>query len=115
VGVDVSGKLLRQARERARNWGNVHLIQADGDHLPFKNDVFDFTFVFTVLQNMPAPVETLREICQTAKRDAVMVVTGLKKVFSLDDFRAILQQGGLRVKSIKDDDSRCYVALTVQG
>ena len=39
VGVDVSGKLLLQARERAQNWGNAHLVQADGDHLPFKDGV----------------------------------------------------------------------------
>ena len=116
VGVDVSGKLLLQARERAQNWENAHLVQADGDHLPFKDDVFDIAFVFTVLQNMPAPVETLKEIRRIAKRNAPMVVTGLKKVFSLEGFRAILQQGGLRVKSIRDDDSsKCYVAFTVQG
>ena len=116
VGVDVSGKLLLQARERARNWGNAHLVQADGDHLPFKNGAFDIVFVFTVLQNMPAPVETLKEIRRIAKRNAPMVVTGLKKVFSLEGFRAILQQGGLRVKSIRDDDpSKCYVALAVQS
>ena len=116
VGVDVSGKLLLQARERAKNWGNIHLVQADGDHLPFKDDVFDVTFVFTVLQNMPAPMETLKEIRRTARHNAVIVVTGLKKVFSLDGFRAILKQGGLWVKSIKDDDSsKCYVAFTIQG
>jgi ubiquinone/menaquinone biosynthesis C-methylase UbiE len=116
VGVDVSGQLLLQARERARNWGNAHLVQADGDHLPFKDGVFDFVFAFTVLQNMPAPMETLKEIRRIARRNALMAVTALKKVFSLDDFRAMLQHRGLRVKAIKDDDSsKCYVALTVQG
>ena len=116
MGVDVSRKLLLQAHERARNWGNAHLVQADGDHLPFKDGVFDFAFAFTVLQNMPAPAETLKEIRRTSRRNALMVVTGLKKAFSLDDFSAILQQGGLRDTSIENDDSsKCYVAFTVQG
>ena len=116
VGVDVSGKLLLQARERAHSFGNVHLVQADGDHLPFNDGVFDLVFVFTVLQNMPAPVEMLKEIRRTATRRVLMVVTGLKKVFSLDAFEGILQQGGLSVKSIENDDSsKCYVAIAVQG
>ena len=33
VGVDVSGKLLMKAKEHKAE--NVHVVQADADHLPF--------------------------------------------------------------------------------
>src|SRR4030067_188127 len=39
VGVDVSKKLLLQARERARKLRNADVVQADADHLPFKSDL----------------------------------------------------------------------------
>jgi ubiquinone/menaquinone biosynthesis C-methylase UbiE len=116
VGLDVSKKLLLQARKRAKNFLNVHLVQADADHLPLKNDYFSVVFVFTVLQNMPKPLETLKEIKRTAKHDASIVVTGLKKAFSLEAFGELLQQAGLRVVSLKDDNVlKCYVAVSVRS
>lgn len=116
VGVDVSKQLLLQARKRAGKFRSVHLVQADADHLPFKDAYFSVVFAFTVLQNMPKPLETLVEIRRTAKRDASIVVTGLKKVFSLGAFEELLQQAGLRVVSLKDDDIlKCYVAINAKS
>ena len=116
MGVDVSGKLLLQAKERARKFQNVHLVQADADHLPFKNDHFSVVFAFTVLQNMPKPLETLSEIKRIAKCGASVVVTGLKKVFSLEAFQTLLQDAGLQVVSIDDTDAlKCYVAVTIRN
>jgi ubiquinone/menaquinone biosynthesis C-methylase UbiE len=116
VGVDISRKLLRQAKDCARRFCSVHLIQADADHLPFKDAAFSVVFAFTVLQNMPKPLETLSEIKRNVKRDAPIVVTGLKKVFSLQAFRELLQRSGLQIISIKDADAlECYVAVTVRS
>jgi ubiquinone/menaquinone biosynthesis C-methylase UbiE len=116
VGVDVSRKLLLQARERAKIFRNVHLVQADADHLPFKNDYFTVVFAFTVLQNMPKPAETLNEIKRTAKHDGSIVVTGLKKTFSLEAFGELLQQAGLCVVSLKVDGTlKCYVAVSLRS
>jgi ubiquinone/menaquinone biosynthesis C-methylase UbiE len=116
VGVDVSRKLLFEARKRAREFRTVHLVQADADHLPFRNAYFSVIFAFTVLQNMPKPSETLAEIRRTANHDASIVVTGLKKTFSLDAFGGLLRQAGLRLVSVKDDDVlKCYVAISVKS
>lgn len=116
VGVDVSGKLLLQAKERARIFRNVQLVQADVDHLPFKNDHFSVVFAFTVLQNMPTPSETLSEIKRIAECGASVVVTGLKKVFSLETFQVLLQDAGLQVVSLDEADAlKCYVAVTVRN
>jgi len=116
VGMDISGKLLLQAKARAREFRNVHLVQADADHIPFKNNHFNIVFAFTVLQNMPKPSETLSEIKRNAQQDASIVVTGLKKAFSLEAFRALLQNAGLRIVSLEDADAlKCYVAVAVQS
>jgi demethylmenaquinone methyltransferase/2-methoxy-6-polyprenyl-1,4-benzoquinol methylase len=116
VGVDISGKLLLQAKKRARNFPNVHLVQADADYLPFKDNYFSVIFAFTVLQNLPDPLETLKEVKRIAERDAPIVVTGLKKTFSLDAFSALMQNAGFRVVSLKDADMlKCHVAVSVQS
>jgi ubiquinone/menaquinone biosynthesis C-methylase UbiE len=116
VGVDISRKLLLQAQERGHQFQNVHLVQADADHLPFKNNYFNVVFAFTVLQNMPKPLETLSEIKRNVGRDAPIVVTGLKKAFSLEAFQALLKDAGLRIVSLADADAlKCYVAVTVQS
>jgi ubiquinone/menaquinone biosynthesis C-methylase UbiE len=116
VGIDISGKLLLQAKKRARNFLNVHLVQADADHMPFKDNYFSVVFAFTVLQNLPDPLETLKEVKRITERDAPIVVTGLKKTFSLDAFSALLQNAGLRVVSLKDADMlKCHVAISVQS
>jgi ubiquinone/menaquinone biosynthesis C-methylase UbiE len=116
VAVDISNRLLLQAKKRARDFRNVHLVQADADHLPFKDKHFSIVFAFTVLQNMPKPLETLSEIKRNAKRGASIVVTGLKKAFSLEAFRALLQDAGLQVVFLEDADVlKCYVAVTVRN
>lgn len=115
VGVDISGKLLLQAKKHARDFRNIHLVQADADHLPFQAAHFSVVFAFTVLQNMPKPLETLSEIKRSAERGASIVVTGLKKAFSSESFSALLQNAGLHLVSLEDADAlKCYVAVTVR-
>ena len=111
VGVDVSRKLLLQAKEHAKRFVTVHVLQADADHLPFVNGFFDDVFVFTVLQNMPKPNQTLQELKRVAKQEGSVVVTALKKAFGLNAFMDLLEGAGLRVVSFVDDeDLKCYVA-----
>jgi ubiquinone/menaquinone biosynthesis C-methylase UbiE len=115
VGLDISRELLLLAKDHARKLGNVFLVQADADHLPFINGAFSYVFAFTVLQNMPNPTETLRELQISASADACFVVTGLKAAISLEKFGIILQKAGLRVVSLRDDEAlRCYVVVTVR-
>lgn len=112
VGVDISKKLLLQAKERVDKPRNVELVQADADHLPFKNGQFNAVFAFTILQNMPKPGETLMEIRRSATRGAYVVVTGLKKVFSTEALTNLLHNAGFHVVSMKDKGNlKCYVAL----
>ena len=115
VGLDISRDLLLLARERAGKFGNVVLMQADADHLPFKNGVFGYVFAFTVLQNMPNHLETLRELQISATFSACFVVTGLKAAVPLEKFGMALKKAGLRVISLRDDKAlRCYVVVAVR-
>jgi ubiquinone/menaquinone biosynthesis C-methylase UbiE len=116
VGVDISRKLLLQAKERIRDLPNVHLVQADADYLPLKNACFGVVFAFTVLQNLPKPLDTLKEFKRIVEGDAYIVVTGLKKAFSLEAFRGLLQKSGLQVVYLEDSDVlKCHVAVTMQS
>ncbi len=112
VGVDISHKLLLKAKELAEEIGNVSVLQADADHLPFKAGFFDVVFAFTVLQNMPKPLETIKGLVCVAKLGGRVVVTGLKKAFSLNLFLDILEDSGMKIVSFVDnEDLKCYVGI----
>jgi ubiquinone/menaquinone biosynthesis C-methylase UbiE len=111
VGLDISRKILFKAKNRAKNFGDTHLVLADADNMPFKDDIFNHVFGMTLLQNMPKPVKTLKEIRRVARRDAVVVVTGLKKVFSFEEFEELLLNAGFVIVDLKGEDLKCYVAV----
>jgi malonyl-CoA O-methyltransferase len=112
VGVDISRKLLFKAKEQARAFPNTFVLQADADHLPFKKECFDHVFAFTILQNMPKPNESLKELKRVVKPVGRVVVTGLKKAFPLEKFLDILENSGLKVTAFVDDEEvNCYVAV----
>lgn len=112
VGLDVSRKMLQQARERSAKFGNVHLVLADADYAPFKNEVFSHLFAITLLQNMPNPGKTLTEIKRIAKKAAIIVVTGLKKKFSAECLEGLLRKLDLNIIEIIDGENlKCYVLI----
>ena len=115
VGVDISRSLLFQAKERTRAFFNVHLVQADADHLPFRDACFNVILAFTVLQNMPKPLETLSELRRSAKRGAHVAVSGLKKTFSLEAFRVLLHDAGLQMVSLENAEAlKCHVSVAIR-
>jgi ubiquinone/menaquinone biosynthesis C-methylase UbiE len=111
VGLEISRKTLLKAKERAENFRNVHLVMADADFMPFKNGAFYIIFAFTLIQNMPNPAKTLKEIKRVARDDAYVIISGLKKVFSLQTFENLLQNAGLKIVSLKEKNLKCYVAI----
>lgn len=94
VGIDISNELLQKAKKEKNN-KKIQLIQADADHLPFQNNKFDIIFAFTVLQNMPAPMNTIKEMKLVAKKGGYIVLTGLKRFFSLNTIMSVLKRSGL--------------------
>lgn len=96
VGMDISAKLLEQASRRAKQSTNITLVQADADHTPFKGKTFHNVFAITLLQNMPNPTSTLREIERIAKPEGITVLTTLKKKFTQKAITDLLRKTGLR-------------------
>ncbi|MEM2995745.1 MAG: methyltransferase domain-containing protein [Candidatus Bathyarchaeia archaeon] len=111
VGLDISRKILFQAKKRAKNFGNTHLVLADADNMPFKENVFTHVFGVTLLQNMPKPLKTLMEIRRAARKDGVVVVTGLKKAFAFDEFKGLVADAGFIIVGLKGEGLKCYVAV----
>jgi len=111
VGVDISKETLGKAKENARHFSAVSLVLADADNLPLVKDLFTSVFAFTLVQNMPNPAATLKEIKRASNADAVIVVSALKKVFSKDDFEKLLTDASLKVKAFEEKDLKCYVAV----
>lgn len=114
VGIDIARQILLQAKKRAKNLNNVNLIWADVDHMPLRENVFSHVFAFTLIQNTPNPVKSLEEIKRVAKENAAIVVTGLKKVFTLKKFSQIMQSVGLKINALEDEGLKCYVAISAK-
>jgi ubiquinone/menaquinone biosynthesis C-methylase UbiE len=111
IGVDVSRKSLLEAKKRAEKYPNVHLVLADADHVPFRERSFNCVFALTLIQNMPDPAATLNEIILVGKKDAAFVITGMKKAFTLKDFKALLRRSGLKNCAFESEGLQCFVAV----
>jgi ubiquinone/menaquinone biosynthesis C-methylase UbiE len=112
VGVDLSLELLKKANAQAKKSQNTFVVQADADHLPFADDVFDAVFSFTVLQNMPKPPKSLIEWKRIVKHGGLMVVSGLKKAFGLTGFMDVLEASGMQVTGfLNEPNLQCYIAV----
>lgn len=110
VGVDVSFGLLKKAKEHKTK--NVHIVQADADHLPFHDGAFDAAFSFTVLQNMPKPQKTLQEIKRTITKNGKIAATGLKKAFHNTTFHDLIDSSGMQTIVFMDEkEINCYIAI----
>jgi len=111
VGLDISRKILLQTKKRVKNFQNIHLILADADNMPLKENIFSHVFGITLIQNMPNPAKTLNEIRRVAKDDAVIVITGMKKAFALEEFEELLRDAGYNIIALKDESLKCYVTV----
>jgi ubiquinone/menaquinone biosynthesis C-methylase UbiE len=112
LGLDVSRRLLLKTKVQSKAYTNVFVLQADADHLPFRDGFFDAVFAFTVLQNIPKPRQTLCELKRVAKLERKIVITGLKKTFPIHVFMDILESSGLKLNAFVDDETvSCYVAV----
>ncbi|MBU6996373.1 MAG: class I SAM-dependent methyltransferase [Theionarchaea archaeon] len=78
VGIDISFKMLDQARTRER------VVQGDMDFLPFRNEVFDAVVSFTSLQNLSDVNPALKEVRRVLKSGSPFIVTLLNKGSSVE-------------------------------
>ncbi|MCL7453080.1 MAG: class I SAM-dependent methyltransferase [Anaerolineae bacterium] len=68
VGIDISERMLDQARQRAEELGHpVELHQMDAQQLDFPDDVFDAAVATFVFCSVPDAVQGLRELGRVVK------------------------------------------------
>lgn len=114
VGVDISLGALERAKRliEKERLENVHLIRADADFLPFRDEVFDKVFAITLIQNSPEPQLTLREMMRVAKGSSEIIVTGLKKIYTRDVFMNVLMEAGLQFSLLNvKEDVKCHISI----
>ena len=91
VGLDISASLLSAALSRLQGRAQSHLIMGDAGALPFRNSSFDMTFSVTVLQNTPDPLASILEMKRVGRAKAG--VSALKKAFTRESFKILLEEG----------------------
>jgi len=104
VGLDLSLSLLKRAKLQTKQYRNTTIIRADADHTPFKNKTFHTIFAITLIQNVPNPVATLREIKRISKDNGTTAVTVLKKGLTKKTFTRLLENAELTICTLKTDN-----------
>lgn len=73
IGIDLSNA-VKAASENLREFRNVHLIQADIFHLPFKEDIFNFIYNIGVLQHLPDPKKGFVHLTKYLKKESPIFI-----------------------------------------
>ncbi len=118
-GIDLSEKAIRLAK---RNSPNSLLLVGNAEELPFQRSRFDYLTNIGSLEHLINPEEGLREMVRVAKNNARFCIVlpnsdffyykllGKKgteqaeiqeKLASLNEWKIILQKGGLKILSVK--------------
>lgn len=96
--VDFSHEMLQRAKKRSTK---AFLVLADADNLPFEEEVFETVVSLTLLQNMPDPKFTVREMTRVLKDEGTLIATVLDKEISRKDVKDWLDFEGLKTKKIE--------------
>ena len=104
VGLDISSSLLSKALARIQDVYDKHLIQGDAENLPLRDHVFSRVFAITLIQNTLNPARALEEISRVGYRNTLVAVTALKKVFSEEAFRHIIESAGFVIMNLINDE-----------
>ena len=87
--------MLKIALKKKKD-NNLHLICADTDFLPFRKKIFATIFSITLLQNLPNPVNSIKEVSRICKKGAFIIFTILKKELELKDFENMFNKTNLK-------------------
>jgi demethylmenaquinone methyltransferase/2-methoxy-6-polyprenyl-1,4-benzoquinol methylase len=105
VGIDITWRMLRQAREGYNGW----LVLSDAAASPFKAGVFSTIISAGSLYYFPDPDKALREFNSLLRDDGVLLTitpsTSLLKpffhIFSREDLTRLFEDAGFHVQMLK--------------
>lgn len=76
VGVELSRAGLEAARKWAEhNEQRVMFVQADAEHLPFKNKVFDYAFCGLIFHHFPNQAPLVKEVARVVRKNVFALET----------------------------------------
>ncbi len=73
VGVDISLPMLQAAARKDKN-RHIHLINAQAEYLPFKNDSFDVATIAFGIRNVPDKAKALNEMRRIIKNKGKLLI-----------------------------------------
>ncbi|MFQ5847774.1 MAG: class I SAM-dependent methyltransferase [Candidatus Methylomirabilales bacterium] len=76
VGMDLSGHMLRKARERVLDLNATHvsLVVMDAMHMGFQDDAFDHVLATYVISVVPDPIQVLQEIKRVCRPKGQIII-----------------------------------------
>jgi len=74
VGLDISMKAVRDAKELLKGQSCVDFVVADAENLPFKDSSFDFVFSTDVVEHLHDPSKGVKEMVRVS-RDKIVIAT----------------------------------------
>jgi len=75
VGIDESEKMIEMANEKYGSLKSTRFQVADGNNLPFENNVFDIVFTNFVLHHFVDTFKPLGEIFKVLKKNGYLIAT----------------------------------------
>jgi len=94
VGADASLEMLQAANVRR---GEATLVLADADHLPFTDGSFDVVVSVTLLQNMPDPAATARDVARVLRPGGRALLTVLKRKHPREELERWVREAGFEL------------------
>lgn len=74
-GVDVCSEALEVASKEFEKNQNIHLCQAKGEALPFKDNYFDIIFSSEVIEHIEEVGKFVREVHRVLKNQGIFIIT----------------------------------------
>jgi len=120
VGLDISGPMLQQGREKARTVGvaeRIEFMRGDAARLPFPDDHFDTVFAMRFFHLADTPAKFLTEMCRvsreqvffdTFKRSSARTVYNWllpmgSRLYSDEEVHRLLADAGLTLHGAEHD------------
>ncbi|MEM3104829.1 MAG: class I SAM-dependent methyltransferase [Candidatus Bathyarchaeia archaeon] len=108
VGLDFSKRMVKMAQSKIK-LKKAEFIIGDVENMPLKNNAFDTVFMFTVLNNIPEPLQALYEARRVLKDRGYLIVSFLKKTFTRETAETLLNESGFEVVDRSSDKTNDYI------
>lgn len=103
IGIDPAIKLL----ERAKNRKEIQYINAEAEHIPFKDKSFDIVVSITAIQNFNDMEKGLREIKRVGKEK--FILSALKKSPKIEKIKELINKIFELKETIEEDKDVIFI------